>query len=266
MSRVVRRGSRTVRETPEGLGFGNFLYLWMRADAEVEQGHDYRVVQVPTMEAWLGVLPSIRRLLVDPREVRPWDRRDPSWNQRFGVDFTRDELDGFIRRHLLSSPLVASGTPDPRLLTVNVRRGDYYSVPTIRGRYAFDVPTYLDVALDAAVRGGGPVDRIQVVSDDAAWCRERLDAMLRWRADTVDYQASSSTAQEHFRAVATSARIIGTNSTFSYWAGYVSTVLHGDASQVVVPAFHARHIDGGRAYQLDPEWQIVEGIPGGWDA
>ncbi len=265
--RIVRQGSRTVRETPDGLGFGNFLYLWLRADAEQRREHDYRVVRVPAMEPWLEALPGIReRLLVERADVRIWDRRDPSWNQRFGVEFTREELDGFIRRHLVGSPLLPSMDTDPRSLTVNIRRGDYYSVPTLRGRYAFDVPAYLDVALNAAVRSRGPVDRVHVVSDDVAWCRERLDGSLRRWAGTVEYRPSTSTPQDDFRAVATSARIIGTNSTFSYWAGYVSTVLHGAEAQVVVPAFHARHIDGGRAYQLDPEWEVVHDIPGGWDA
>lgn len=255
-----------MRETPAGLGFGNFLYLWLRAHAEQDRGHDYRVVRVPGMEPWLDVLPSIReRLLVDRSAVRPWDRRDPSWNQRFGVDFSRDELDGFIRRHLLGSRLAQPLDVAPRL-TVNIRRGDYYSVPHLRGRYSFDIPAYLEVALEAAVRAEGPIERILVVSDDVAWCRVRLEQLFHQWAKTVDYQAPSSTPQEDFRAVATSQRIIGTNSTFSYWAGYVSTVLYGAQSHVIVPAFHARHIDGGRAYQLDPGWEIVHDIPGGWDA
>ncbi|GAA4407766.1 hypothetical protein GCM10023168_24190 [Fodinibacter luteus] len=263
---MVRRGSRTVRETPPGLGFGNFLYLWLRADSEQARGHDHRVVRVPGMDPWLDMFPSIRGLLVERRDVRPWDRRDPSWNQRFGVEFTREELQAFIRRHLIGSQLTRLGDADRRSVVVNVRRGDYYSVPRLRGQYSFDIPAFLDVALDASVRGAGPVERIRVVSDDVGWCRERLDGLLRRRAGTVEYQALSSTPQEDFRAVATSPRIIGTNSTFSYWAGYVSSFLHGEQAQVVVPAFHARHVDGGRAYQLDPAWTIVEDIPGGWDA
>ena len=164
------------------------------------------------------------------------------------------------------SPLARRDEVDPQSLVVNVRRGDYYSVPSLRGRYSFDVPAYIDVALDAAVRGAGPVDRIHVVSDDVDWCLDRLDGRLRRRAATVEYRPPTSTPQDDFRAIATSSRIIGTNSTFSYWAGYVSTFLHGDDSQVVVPAFHARHMNAGRAYQLDPAWEVVQDIPGGWDA
>lgn len=254
-----------MRETPEGLGFGNYLYLWLRAYIERERGDDYRVVRVPGMEPWLQVLPGIRGLTIERDDVRLWDRRDPSWNQRFGVEFTREELNAFIRRYLLGSPLARPDIVDPRSLVVNIRRGDYYTDPVLRGRYSFDIEAYLREALARAVHVGGALDRVHVVSDDVGWCAERLGDLLRRYAGTVDYRPPTSTPQGDFRMVATSPRIIGTNSTFSYWGGYVSNVIHGPQSTVVMPAFHARHMDGGRAYQLDPAWEIVEDIPGGWD-
>lgn len=58
-----------------------------------------------------------------------------------------------------------------------------------------------------------------------------------------------------------------TNSTFSYWCAYISNVLHRDNyAEVYAPWFHARTIDGGRAYQLDPRWSVITDIPGGWDS
>lgn len=265
-ARVTQRGHRVVRMTPDGLGFGNFLYLWLRADLRQEQGEDYRVVRVPTMDPWLELLPTVRdRLLIRREDVRPWDRRDPAWGQRFGEEFTREQLHYFIRRHLLPSELTAPVGSRGRTLTVNVRRGDYYSDPDLRVRYAFDIAGYVDQALARAVDVGGRVDQVLVVSDGIEWCRTSLDGLLSRDGAQVTYASAADSPMDHFRTVCTSSRIIGTNSTFSYWAAYVSNVLYGRESQVVMPAFHARHMDAGRAYQLDPSWDIIQDIPGGWD-
>lgn len=264
--RVVQRGHRIVRMTPDGLGFGNFLYLWLRSDLLQREGHDYRVLHVSAMDPWLELLPTVRdQLLVLREDVRVWDRRDPSWGQRFGEEFTRQQLRDFIRQHLLPSELTRPEAARPRSVTVNVRRGDYYSDPVFRGRYSFDIEAYLDEALGRSVDVGGPVDHVLVVSDGIEWCRTRLDRMLSRGGAEVEYAPQSASPASNFHVVSTSSRIIGTNSTFSYWAGYVSNVIHGPHSQVVMPAFHARHMDGGRAYQLDPTWEIIHDIPGGWD-
>jgi hypothetical protein len=268
LARRIQRGSRVIVWTPAGLGFGNFLYLWLRAHALQQRGIDCRVLYVPEMEPWLASLPHVREeLVIRPEQVRPWDQRDRAWNQSFGVDFEREDLHRFIRSHLLASPLVGeSPTPSPSAVTVNIRRGDYYSTPELRGRYSFDITAYLGEALPEAVRGGGSISMIRVVSDDVEWCRTRLDEALRSYAEVVHYVPPTDSPQANFTAVSTSQRLIGTNSTFSYWAGYVSNVLYGPSSQVVMPWFHARHMDQGRAYQLDPEWTIIRDIPGGWNA
>lgn len=62
-------------------------------------------------------------------------------------------------------------------------------------------------------------------------------------------------------------RLIGTNSTFSYWGGYVGDALRGDDQErrVVMPWFHQRTLNDGAADQLDPSWTIITDPPGGWD-
>ena len=135
---------------------------------------------------------------------------------------------------------------------INVRRGDYYSNPGLRERYGFDQIGYLAAALPAA----GDADRALVVSDDIEWCRAHLDGLLAQRIARVDYAPPG--AVSNFRAVATGRRLIGTNSTFSYWGGYIADVLHADAV-VVMPRFHARIDEETDAYQLDPRWIIIDG-------
>lgn len=271
VAKPLRRGKRTVYSTPQsGRGFGNFLYYWLHADIQQSRGRDYRVLWTPGMEAWLAELPIVRdRLSITLEAMSFFDRRvasEDTWVDRFGVDFTREELGSFIRRFLIGSPLLGDPRPDTSTVTVNVRRGDYYSVPAIRGAYGFDLPAYLGVALPLALAEGGPAETIRVVSDDIDWCRTRLDGIFAQHAPRVDYRPPTDPPQENFRVVANAQRLIGTNSSFTYWAGYVSNVRYPDASQVVMPDFHARHLNQGHAYQLDPTWLVVNDIPGGWDS
>ncbi len=171
-----------------------------------------------------------------------------------------------MRGYLVESPLLEEVTPDADagLLTVNVRRGDYYSVTRFRGMYSYDIAEYLRVAVAESIAADGPVGTLRVVSDDPDWCRLKL-GFLAEEAERVEHLAAAR-PHEHFRALASARRLVLANSTFSYWSAHVSNVLHGDNhAQVWAPWFHRRDIDGGRAWHLDPRWSVVRDIPGGWD-
>jgi hypothetical protein len=184
--------------------------------------------------------------------VRFHDRRE--WDhdyrfQRFGVDFTGGEVDAFVRDDLAPGIEVdTSGT-----LVINIRRGDYYAHEGFRDMYAFDQAGYLRAALELV----GGAENILVVYDDDVWCRANLDGLLRSFASSLEYAAPDPLA--NFRSVSAAARIVGTNSTFSYWAAHVSTVLHQDA-QIIMPLFHARLDAGTDGYQLDTRWHAVDGF------
>jgi hypothetical protein len=248
----VRRGDRTVITTPQaGLRLGNWLYLWLRADERSASGCTTRILEAPGMEPWLAVFPGLAELTISRDDLRFHDRRE--WDhdfryQRFGIDFTSEGVASFALRYL--APHIgpdASGT-----VVVNVRRGDYYQYEGFRDIFAFDLVGYLREALDEV----GPAHRVLVVSDDAEWCRTNLDSLLRMTSESVDYAEPDPV--ENFRAVAGARRIIGTNSTFSYWAAYVAGVLHHDP-QIIMPRFHARLPAGSDAYQLDPRWTAIPG-------
>lgn len=264
---AVRRGPRTVIWTPEsGVGFANCLYLWLHAHSRAQRGEEWRVLTPEAMRPWLALLPTISdQLSLDPIDVRRRDRREWAFFSRFGTDFDERELDAFVRSHLLPSPLLDRAVVDDAVV-VNIRRGNYYSAAHFRGTYSFDIRGYLEIALARAEAERGAFERLRVVSDGIEWCRLKLDDLLHRYTDQVDYVGGDRTPQEHFRLVATASRVIGTNSTFSYWGGYVSNVLYGAASHVVMPRFHARLNADPSAYQLNPQWSIVDDIPGGWDA
>lgn len=243
----LRIGNRLILWTPDhGLGFGNFLYLWMHAHVRQAAGDDYRVLVTEPMRPWVDRFPDVEPLVLASTDVRVIDKRE--WGttsrlyQRFGIDFTREQLQSFIRERLVSAPVMAD-LPQVDVV-LNVRRGDYYSRPDFRERYGLDIRAYAHAALAAA----GDVVRVAVVSDDPEWCRANLDlpSPTFLPPDPV----------EHFRAVCGARTLIGTNSTFSYWGGYVGDVLHGQR-RVVMPAFHARSLPGGLADQLDSRWTTV---------
>lgn len=236
---------------PIGLRFGNWMYLWLQAWERTENGTPVVVRQVPDMSPWLRAFPALRGLTIDPAFVRFHDRRE--WDhtyryQRYGVDFTPDALGAFSRSVI--APYVERRPAN--LTVVNIRRGDYFT-PDTGGRFVFDQLGYLEEAL----AGGPSIERLEVVSDDAEWCRQHAHRLLSTYAESVHYAPPDPLA--NFLAVAGARRIIGTNSTFGYWGAYVADVLFDELANVTMPRFHARMAEGSDAYQLDPRWTIIEG-------
>lgn len=264
----IRRGPRTVLWTEEfKMGLGNILYLWLWAFSRQRAGEDAVVRYTGYLRPWAERFGGIcGDLMVETGQIRFRDRRVHTSNQRFGSDFTEEELRAFAQALLATEPL-ASAVPaqvsDSSTLVLNIRRGDYFNDYRFRGKYSFDQIAYLETALAGAAQQGG-TDRLTIVSDDIAWCQARLSWLSRF--GEVSYVTGADPIG-HFATLIGARRLIITNSTFSYWGAYLSTALHGDNHhQVWAPRFHARHIDQGRAYQLDPRWSIVEDIPGGWDS
>lgn len=258
---AVRRGPGEVVWPLPHMGLGNLLYmcLWAHQDPEHR-----RVLETPRLAEWYGTFPSLAALATPRAGVRLTDRRLSVYARsfgRFGEDFTRAQLDDFVSTRL--APAI-DRTGDPDELVVNVRRGDYFDVPENRVGFAMDQDAYLRVAVGRAVAHARP-QRVRVVSDGIDWCRARL-GWLRDLTDDVTFAEQSSPAAD-FAAVATAGHLVITNSTFSYWGGYVRDVVAPPGSSpVVAPRFFHRTIRGGRDWPMPPEWSVVEDIPGGWDS
>lgn len=248
---LMRRGELTVIMTPQaGLRLGNFLYVWLHAHRAGMSGTPTLALASRAMAPWLTAFPALGELTIRRESVRFRDRRewDDVWlYQRFGVDFTADDVDVFVRAAV--APHIVPD--DSGTLVINVRRGDYYTDFT--DKYAFDQVAYVGAALDR-VR---PAKRVLVVSDDPEWCRVHLSSIIRTKTPQVKYAQPNPLA--NFHAVARASRIIGTNSTFTYWAAYVAGVIHPDA-EIVMPRFHARLAHGTDAHQLDPRWTAIDGF------
>lgn len=254
-----------------GIGGGNLLYLMLAVAGSRDQG-EYYLLETDIARQWLEWFPALRRLCIDRHAVKFTDRRlVPGPLQSYGVDFTASALSSFIDEHLM--------TPDSKFatlldalqgrydLTVNIRRGDYYTDPRWRGEYSFDVAEYVRHVIPR-VDAHAAIASIHIVSDDVDWCRVKL-GWLRAIAP-LSYREPGATPLEQLAQLAASPRLILTNSTFSYWGGYLSEHIHPlhefVRASIWAPRFHNRFFpDGGRATQLSPNWRVVETIPGGWD-
>ena len=251
--------------------FGNHLYLWAWAHAHQSEEPSPRVLVADRMRYWIPYFPAAMPWLVEPEDVNLLDQRDHLWADPLAHSgdprgFTDASRAAFIRDWLLSAPALASvGTGDLAshdVLTVNVRRGDYYSDPQYRTEFAFDVASYLRLAVESALSADGPVRRIHVVSDDVDWCR----ATLTWLPDLaskITFPQPDEGPIDNFRDVCSSRRLVISNSTFSIWGAAVAGTALGDTS-VWAPAFFQRRYGPGRCYEYDQQWNFVDDLPDGW--
>lgn len=263
---AVRRG-RPVVWTDAGMNFGNYLYFWRYAYARREAGQAVSVLVHPSARPWIEQFPKLGALSITPAEVRFLDARVVGHNSsEFDVDFGAEDLRSFVSACLTSESWLTDArcTEDEDLL-INVRRGDYYSVEKYWRLYGIDQESYIRRAVDQTCRERGSPRRIRVISDGLDWCTANL-AWLRELAP-VDFGPPKRSPFADFAAVANARRLVLSNSTFSYWGGYVSDVLHPDSEgMVLAPRFHRRDIRAGRAWQLNPSWTIVEEPEQGWGA
>ncbi|GAA5108175.1 hypothetical protein GCM10023339_06900 [Alloalcanivorax gelatiniphagus] len=272
LSAVRRRyGRHVVNWTPEFMGFGNQLYLWAWAHAHRHEHPVPRVLVVDKMRYWIPFFPSVEPWLVEAADVAALDQRahvwaDPAAHSGDPRGYTDASRAAFVREWLLTSPALAAVTRSELaaddVLTLNVRRGDYYSNPAHRPEFAIDLAAYLELAVRSAVQQDGRVRRVHVVSDDPAWCRQHL-AWLSEIANEVTFPGPDDGPIDNFRDICSARRLVISNSTFSLWGAAVAGVALGD-TRVWAPAFFQRSYGPGRCYEYDAQWSFIDQLPGGW--
>ena len=265
---LLRSNGREVAWTPEWMGLGNVLYLTLWAFQGRTAGGRHVVLRSGVMDRWLPLFEGLAPYSVSRQEVRFTDQRVRPWERVADGRpwFSFDQLDAFLAAAGLDESVrrraEAEGlAPRTDQLVVNVRRGDYYDNPTYRADFGFDVEAYLRHAVSASLERDGPVRRVRVVSDGIPWCRAHL-SWLDERVEEVSY-AEGGSPERDLLEVASSPRLVITNSTFSYWAAYLSNAIHGRHAETWTPRFFRR--TGAPTTDLDPRWTIVESLPGGWD-
>lgn len=159
----------------------------------------------------------------------------------------------------MDNPKVGENT-----LVVNVRRGDYYSVPEYRAEFGMDVPGYVRRAVQSSVEANGLPSEVLVISDDIPWCRNNLHAHLSAIAPTR-YPVDRVGPMDDLALLSRAHRLILANSTFSFWGGYIGDATIGHR-EIWAPAFFGRDVQGvdTRSTGLRPHWHVIDEIPGGW--
>ena len=172
---------RTVLLTYPGLRLGNILYFALHAHLQRAAGVDYRIIDPAPADEWSRAIPGLGPLLLHPDQVRWTDKRvhiPPSFLQDFGQDFTAIQLEDFVRERLLdtfsSDKLRTVDYGDENEVVINVRRGDYYSVPTFRQLFSYDILDYTTRALALLEDQSGPARSVLVISDDPRWCLDNM--------------------------------------------------------------------------------------------
>ncbi|MDT1847497.1 alpha-1,2-fucosyltransferase, partial [Acinetobacter baumannii] len=95
----------------------------------------------PKMQPWLQEFPALWRLTVKEEDVSFLQPRTVEWGHDINEDFLYPDLKAFCREVLLAGSDFPRrwGTVVPDATVVNVRRGDYYSVPEHRAKYGMDI-------------------------------------------------------------------------------------------------------------------------------
>lgn len=195
-----------------------------------EQIHERRVRGSAVLPALGGRLGPVARMVRTPRGPRrfviDWaaDGSPPSpigapawwvgyWQRPEFLEGSRDHL-----REVFG----LNGIDAQPVIRVHVRRGDY-----VRLGIAPHADWY-GQAIERAVHAV-PHERVEVISDDPAWCRTHLTLPVPY-----DLPAKRSPVED-FQALASSAALVATGSTFSWWAAYLGgvPVIHEDG---VIPA------------------------------
>jgi len=251
-----RLGRRTVQDSSDAIRGGNNLYLWQWAFLERQAGRSAAVVRSATMPDWLAEFPLLGELTIDRADLRFLDRRRFATRFVFDLDFDRRQCALFCRALVASSPefrrriAAAEEQVGPGTVVVNVRRGDYYSVPEFSRRFALDIPHHVTEALTMLRAEGRDTTDVIVVSDDIDWCRRELAEVL---GPFRTLQGRSSMFDD-LAALATSRTLVLANSTFSYWGSYLAAS-RDIAHRAIAPSHHEILPDGERvAPMLDPAW------------
>lgn len=265
------RSSRDVLWTPPSLGGGNHLYMWMKAWSGQRAGRDSHVLRRPGMDEWIAMFPRLAPLTISEAQVPFLASREVVWFQH-AHEFETGILRGFVEDVLAPSgdfsvlvdEAEASQRADGVQLVMNIRRGDYYTNPAFTARYGMDLRRYLDEVIEqVGVEGGA---RALVISDDVEWAERSVAA---WYPQiVVARREKKQGAFGDLAQLVAAPTLVLTNSTFSYWGGYLKTwrdgLLPGDPARgpgrprVWAPTFHARGLHGGRAYQLLSSWRTVD--------
>lgn len=244
LSIIFFQKQKTVIAIPEQVRFGNHLYFFLHCDIERKKGINIFIRYTENMSFWLKEFPALTTFVTYPENLHFFDNFDwfKSYYQDFGKDFTQEDLNNFIKSYLINEKFKTN-----KRIAFNIRRGDFYIGKNDMS--AFDQLSYLKKILECHAEL--KTKTIEIVSDDVEWCKKNITI-----EDVSFIFNESKNPIDHFYTLSNSCFLAVTNSTFSYWSGYISKYLNKE-NVVLSPDFGGRHYKDNIAIQLHPEWEII---------
>lgn len=138
-------------------------------------------------------------------------------------------------------------------IAVHVRCGDYLSTRS-RAFHGLTKPQYFAEAIRLAANSTA-AERIHIVSDNP----QLAGALLVSTGIGSDFEidlSHQSTAWEDLAILANSRAVVMSNSSFSWWGGYLASRIHNSVVVAPTPWF-AKHI-GVEQILFGPSWKILD--------
>ena len=233
------------------VSWGNILYFLLHCEIK----NEYLLPDKAQTDRWITLFPTLEKYLLRDEDLNSWDNiyTISNYYQFCDEDFNLMELEKFVKNHFLSHPeILKRKNEHSRELIINVRRGDFYSQENINV-YGFDIVNFVALCLHNLHEFD--FESYVVYSDDIPWCKANL-AALNVAGKELTYK-NNLTPEEVFFDLASAKNIILSNSTFCYWAAYISTFLYGEKSIVLGPNFGNRKEGFYLPKQYLPQWHVI---------
>lgn len=249
--------------TPKGARWGNLLYFFLRAYIFEQQGRSLKVLYTPHMDDLTAYFPQLKKYIITENKVKFYHKKDASNNfyQVFNDDFSEKDLNDFIKEYLLSSEFVKSflssfSEPSLNELTINIRRGDFYEKGN-SSIYGYDQIDFIKHVFENYLKDK-KWSRINILSDNMQWCKENFGFLNEYTSNLNFPDLNEHTIITSFLWVANSKNLILSNSTFSFWAAYISNYLYQSQENTFCPIFGSRRIENTDLYQYNPQWVMIK--------
>jgi len=153
----------------------------------------------------------------------------------------------------LFSPLVLIQRVDA--IGVHLRYGDYDKSSRTRAFHGLSAPSYYDEAVAYLLSQLNEVEKIVFITDDVNRAKVTI-GKLKICKTSIPIEVISSTAIEDMGMLSSCSGIVLSNSSFSWWAGYLGSALR--ESKVVAPKpWLSVESDFDRALVV-PSWKFID--------
>ena len=253
----LKKKQKQVLAIEDGARFGNFLYFFLHAYIARKSGTNFYVLYTENMMQWLQRFPALQNFVIYSPDFNWYDNLNwrTHYYQSFGEDFNIEQLNNFIKENILIGDRFSNNFGMNEKSVINIRRGDFY-------KFGKDLPSSFDqvkyVRKALTLFPELLMLKVEVVSDDVEWCERNLSSIFNEFNLSVNYKSASGPIED-FNSICSAKNLILTNSTFSYWGGYVCTLLSNE-NKVIAPNFGATFYQNSVAIQLHPHWKVIDVI------